>query len=89
MGIYDELESIYLKSLKIREEIFGIFHPNTANSYNNLALFYRDRGDYEQAEIFNIKALSILDDNELNTATSGMSPNPLTFSKKTKKLKKI
>jgi tetratricopeptide (TPR) repeat protein len=61
MGVYEKVEPLYLKALKIREEVLGEEHPNTAGSYNNLAVFYYNQGDLEKAYKFMKKAVEILE----------------------------
>ena len=40
MGNLTKAEEFYLKSFKIRQNLFGENHYNVATSYNNLSLFY-------------------------------------------------
>ena len=40
MGNLQKAEEFYLKSLKIRQNLFGENHSDVAQSYNNLSLFY-------------------------------------------------
>jgi tetratricopeptide (TPR) repeat protein len=49
MGAYEKAEPLYLKDLKISKKVLGEEHPDTATSYNNLALLYESMGAYEKA----------------------------------------
>jgi len=78
--VYDHLgehtKSIlfHKKSLKIKDNILGEGHLNTAMSYTYIANKYSDLGDYTEALKFNKKALEIrehiLGKEHVNTATS-------------------
>ena len=74
MGEYEQAKPLYEKSLKIREEVLALNHPQTVSSYNNLALLYDSMGEYEQAKPLYEKALKInekvLGLNHPDTATS-------------------
>jgi tetratricopeptide (TPR) repeat protein len=59
MGAYEKAEPLYLKALKIREKVLGEEHPDTATSYNNLAVFYYGQGDFERAYEFMKKAVDV------------------------------
>ena len=41
--------SCYEKALVIREKVLGLEHPDTAQSYNNIANRYYNQGDYDKA----------------------------------------
>ncbi len=73
-GKYEEAEPLYIKSLKISEEVLGTNHPSTADSYNNLAGLYDNQGKYEESESLYIKSLKIREEvlgtNHPDTATS-------------------
>lgn len=56
---YDEAEPLFKEAIKIREEVLGINHPETAKSYNNLGLLYFVQGKYNDAEYLYKKALDI------------------------------
>ena len=45
-------EQFYLKSLKIRQNLFSENHSDIAQSLNNLGLLYNDYGNLEKAEEF-------------------------------------
>ena len=47
------------KALKIRKRDLGEEHPETATSYNNLALLYESMGEYTKIKLFYEKALKI------------------------------
>ena len=49
------------KALAIREEMFGLDHPDTAISYNNIAEVYSKQGDYLGSLEWNNKALKIFE----------------------------
>ena len=49
----------YAKALLIREKVLGKEHPNTANTYNNIALVYHHQGDYVKAQELRNKAIAI------------------------------
>jgi len=59
-GNFPKAEEFYLKSLKIRLNIFGENHSNVAESYNNLGLLYDNIGNLPKAEEFSLKSLLIL-----------------------------
>ena len=48
-----------MRSLEMRENVFGAEHSETAQSLNNLAAFYYDRKQYAQAEPLYERALLI------------------------------
>jgi|GEM_PF-1766048 len=56
---YDKAEQVYLNLIPICERLYGIEHPNTASSYNNIGNVYSDKGDYDSALDFYNKALQI------------------------------
>ena len=58
-GLYAKAETIYLRSLAIREKMLGTDHPDTATSLNNLAVVYDNQGRYEKAESHYLRALAI------------------------------
>jgi tetratricopeptide (TPR) repeat protein/ABC-type amino acid transport substrate-binding protein len=43
-------EQLLQRGLTAREFVFGLEHPNTIGSLNNLATYYQSRGQYEKAE---------------------------------------
>jgi tetratricopeptide (TPR) repeat protein len=59
MGAYEKAKPLYLKNLKISEKVLGEEHPDTATSYNNLAVFYYGQGDFERAYGFMKKAVDV------------------------------
>ena len=73
-GVYAEAEPLLQKALSIYQTVLGENHPDTATSYNNLAMLYRGQGRYEEAEPLLQKALSIyqtvLGENHPDTATA-------------------
>jgi tetratricopeptide (TPR) repeat protein len=58
-GRYGEAESLYQRSLVIREKTFGPEHPDVAWSLNNLAELYRSQGQYGKAELLYQRSLAI------------------------------
>jgi len=59
MGDFPKAEDFYLKSLRIRLDLFGKNHSCTATSYNNLGLLYDNMGNLAKAEKFHLKSLKI------------------------------
>jgi tetratricopeptide (TPR) repeat protein len=59
LGKFDDAQSLFLKSLAIRERAFGQDHPDVATSLNNLALLYHSQGRLSEAEPLYKKALMI------------------------------
>jgi len=59
LDFFEKAEYIYLKTLKICQNILGEEHGDTATTYNNLAGFYMSMGEYLKAEVFYLKALKI------------------------------
>jgi tetratricopeptide (TPR) repeat protein len=45
--------------LGIREKALGPDHPDMATSLNNLAMLYRTKGNYAEAEVLLKRALAI------------------------------
>ncbi len=58
-GNYSEAESLYGRSLQIRETQLGADHPDTAQSMNNLAGLYYSMGRYSDAEPLFVRSLQI------------------------------
>ncbi len=83
---YDKSESLYKKALKIREEVLGENHLDTATSYNNLASLYKSKGAYAEAELLFEKALKIREEvlgkNHPDTAESYNSLAGLYYLKR-------
>jgi serine/threonine protein kinase/tetratricopeptide (TPR) repeat protein len=48
-GRYEEAEDLYVESLRIDEERFGRYHPDTLASQQNLGSLYRELGRFEEA----------------------------------------
>jgi tetratricopeptide (TPR) repeat protein len=59
MAWYTQALSAYHEVLKIREKVLGKEHPDTAGSYNNIAVVYDHQGDYAKALEWHKKALGI------------------------------
>ena len=51
-GHYSEVEPLYKKGLRLRQELQGATHPNTLISLKNLAEFYQSQEKYAEAEIY-------------------------------------
>jgi CHAT domain-containing protein/Tfp pilus assembly protein PilF len=58
-GRYDEALPLVERVLGIRERALGPEHPDVAQTLNNLAVLYDERGDYAKAELFYQRALTI------------------------------
>ena len=56
---YDKALELEQQLLRICEELYGLEHPSTAISYNNIGTVYYNQGDYSKALEYNLKALSI------------------------------
>ena len=50
---------MYLKLLKINSKKFLSYHTSVANTYNNLALIYKDQGKFNKVEELYLKSLKI------------------------------
>jgi CHAT domain-containing protein/Tfp pilus assembly protein PilF len=58
-GRYDEVLPLVARALEIRERVLGPEHQDVAQTLNNLAVLYGDRGDYAKAELIYQRALAI------------------------------
>lgn len=58
-GDYDKALEYYSKALAIREKIFSIDHPETANSYNAIGLAYWHQKNYQKALEHHFTAMEI------------------------------
>jgi tetratricopeptide (TPR) repeat protein len=58
-ALYSLARPLYERSLAIREQTLGPDHPATAESFNNLALLLKDRGDIKGARPLFDRALAI------------------------------
>jgi pentatricopeptide repeat protein len=56
---YGKTLDFYDKALKIREELLGKTHPDTATAYDSIAAVYYSKGDCDKAWNFYDKALKI------------------------------
>ncbi len=74
IGEYKKAEKWYKEVLGISEKLFGENRPDTASSYNNLAVAYKRQGEYEKAKVLYEKSLRIreevLGENHPDTANS-------------------
>jgi tetratricopeptide (TPR) repeat protein len=59
MGEYKKAQVYVERSLKIREHILGINHPDTATVLNGLAVLLHEQGEYEAARMHYERALEI------------------------------
>lgn len=59
IGSYDRAESMYIRSLAIRQQHLGPEAIETAASLNNLAFLYQSMQRYHDAEILYLKSLKI------------------------------
>ncbi len=59
LGKYAEAETLYQRSLAIREKASGRDHPGVAESLNNLAVLYVAQGKYAEAEPLHQRSLAI------------------------------
>ena len=60
-GDYPKALEWYYKALAIYEKVLGAEHPDTATTYNNIALVYHAQGDYPKALEWYFKALAIFE----------------------------
>jgi tetratricopeptide (TPR) repeat protein len=58
-SLYNDAEKLLRKVTAIRERVFGIEHPDTAITYNNLGRLYSKQGRYKEAEEYYLKELKI------------------------------
>ena len=56
---YQDALFVYEKALAIREKVLGDYHPDTATTYNNLGILYKNIGEYDKALDYYLKALAI------------------------------
>jgi tetratricopeptide (TPR) repeat protein len=56
---YSDAMVLYQRALAIRERLLGIEHPDTAETYNNIAIVYETKRDYVEALMWYAKALAI------------------------------
>jgi len=59
LGHYSRALEWYGKALTITEKVFGLEHPNTSATYNNIAFVYGKQGDYDKALEWYQKAIAI------------------------------
>lgn len=58
-ALYTQSEPLLQQALTLKEQIYGPMHPDTATTFNNLAVLSFYQGHYEQAELFYQRALTI------------------------------
>jgi CHAT domain-containing protein len=58
-GKYDEALPLVERALEIRGKVLGTEHPEVAQTLNNLAGIYKDKGDFAKAEPLFLRALTI------------------------------
>ena len=56
---YDRALELESQLMHLREELYGVDHPDTASSYNCIGIVYDDKGDYDRALEYYFKALAI------------------------------
>jgi tetratricopeptide (TPR) repeat protein len=59
LAMYDQAQPLYERALKIREDVLGAEHPDTAASINMLGVLLHERGDFDRAEALYKRALEI------------------------------
>ena len=59
LTLFNEAQGDLVESLTIRQELFGLEHPETARSYHNLGRLYLSQKQYVQAEEYLTRALNI------------------------------
>ena len=73
-SLYDFSLSLSEILLEIRGRVLGQNHPDIATSYNNIGVIYSDKGDYDKALEYHLKAMeireSVLGANHPDTAMS-------------------
>ena len=74
LGRYDEAELLFIKTVKLKNEVLGEKHPSTLISINNLGRLYYSKRRYDKAEPIYLKALAlsneVLGDTHPDTLTS-------------------
>ncbi|MBM7845933.1 tetratricopeptide repeat protein [Herpetosiphon giganteus] len=58
-GAYHKAQVLFERTLAINERVFGVEHPETANSLNNLAEIFVYQGKYAEAQPLHERALFI------------------------------
>ena len=59
-GRYAEAETLYMRSLAIKEMQLGADHHDVATNLNNLARLYESQGRYGEAEPLYLRALALV-----------------------------
>ncbi|KAL8831007.1 MAG: hypothetical protein Q9191_001103 [Dirinaria sp. TL-2023a] len=81
MAVFDQLQGRYeiactriLAAYGLREKLFGLEHPETLSSMNNLASTYRNQGRWDEAEKLHVQVLKtskrVLGEEHRDTLTS-------------------
>ena len=76
---YAKAEPLYQRALKIRENALGPNHPETADSLVHLAALYRDKGDFQQAIAFGVRATEVSEYNLGHVLVTGSERQKLLF----------
>ena len=56
---YDKALEVYSRLIILCEEFYGKEHPDTARSYGNIGIVYKNRGEYDKALEYHKQALDI------------------------------
>ena len=59
MGDYPQVMAWYEKALVIQEKVLGKEHPDTATTYHNIAIVFKELGENQKALEFFEKAMNI------------------------------
>jgi tetratricopeptide (TPR) repeat protein len=76
-GDYALAEASYKEAIESQQQTLGADNPGVAISLNNLAVFYQDHSKYPQAEQAYLQALSILEKDSSQKASTGLTLNNL------------
>ena len=58
-GRYDRAEQIFIRQIALSEELYGIENQDTATSYNELGVIYKEKGEFDKALEYYEKAFEI------------------------------
>jgi non-specific serine/threonine protein kinase/serine/threonine-protein kinase len=74
LGLFTQALPLLQQARQTRQGLFGVDHPSTLNSMNNLAELYREQGRLDEAESLHIETLEtrkrVLGDDHLETLES-------------------